>query len=823
MADANLGSNLINALGAGQFDVNTMVNGLMEAERAPATARLDRQQETTQTKLDAFTDVQSAITGFKSLLGEVNDLQKLQSRTYTTTNSSVFTAKSDTSSGKLATSGNYEIEVTSLAKAHSVYSNTFTNIDDAVGTGTMTIQFGTWNGSSNFTQDTTKTAVNVTIDSSNNTLQGLKDAINTAGANNGVKASIVNDGSGYRLVMTSTNTGASNGMNISVADGDGNNTDTSGLSRFIYNTTAKNVTQSTAGTDSRILVDGLAVTNASNSVSGVIEGVTLDLFSTSVGTKHTMTVAQDTETAKTAISNFVGDYNALMTVFDEYTKYDGVNAGALQSESLVRSILTDIKDGVSEALASMPTGFQNLADIGISKDRYGKMQIDSTKLDTALTNNFDSVARMFTRSGAADDALISWTSATDDTKVGSYDINITQAYVAPAAAKAGSYTGLETGKASGTYIGMEDSYLNNTVVIDSNNEWLELKLDGVQNVGTSNGRIYIDRGTYESAEAVAAELQNKINADSAFVAAGKSLTVTVDRTGSNPKFVMTSNSIGVGSSIDITDEDSSMDSELGIDRSSGTEIAGYDSYLLGTVQIDGDNNRFRMTLDNENQQWIYLTQQTYENAESLASHMQTQINAAFSGNATVTVDRTGTFPKMVITSNQTGSTSGVTITSVDNKTEQELGLSTTGGVSASGADAVAEVSVAGTINGQPALVQDKHYLKSLTGDSKGLLVDVLGTTTGARGQVHYTEGFASKLDGILATVLKNEEALDMRMDNLTDKLDEISEEREELDVRIAKMEVRWRSQFNALNTLMSQMKSTGDFLTNTFKAMQGTD
>ena len=702
MADSNLGNNLISAMGMGSFDVTAMVSGLSEAERAPVTARLDTKQETYQAKLDAYNSVQEAMSGFKSLLAEIDDLQKLQGRTLSSSDTSVFTATANTT-GAQASPGSYEVEVTSLAKAHSLYSGAFTNTTDTIGTGSLTFSFGKTvydagtDTYTSFTRDPAQTSFSVNIDSSNNTLLGVRDAINAQ--NKGVNASIVNDGTGYRLVFSSTSTGANHSMEVSVNDtGDSNNTNLSGLSRLAFNSGATNLAQSSAATSASAKVNGLTVTSETNSISNVVDGVTLNLKNTSVGKTNSLSITHDTETVKTAITNFVGDYNALMTVFDEHAKYSGGEAGALQSESLVRSMLNDIKSGVSAAISQLPVGYQTLADVGISNDRYGKMELDTEKLDTALKNNFDSVARLFTKSGSTSDPLSSYVSANQYTKVDTYTVTVNTA-------------GKEATK--GAYTGTADSYLLDTVKIDSKNEYFKLKLDGVQNAGTSSGRIYLEQKTYANAEALATELQTKINADTAFVAAGSSVTVSVDRTETNPKFVFTSNKSGSSSSVEFTQIDQNTDTELGIFATAGT---------TGTDEVK----------------------------------------------------------------------------------------------------AVVNIKGATETTGWDMTASSAYRIESIFGNSRGLSFDTRAAA-GTTFTIDYTEGAASKLDGILERVLKKGEVLEKRIEGLNDSLEEIDEDRTKLDERIAKMEETWRRQFNTLNTLMGQMQSTGSFLENTFKSMNGGD
>ena len=123
-------------------------------------------------------------------------------------------------------------------------------------------------------------ASNKEPDSTNNTLSGVRDAINDGV---GISATIVNDGSAYRVVLSSDETGAENSFQLDVSDsGDSNNTDGSGLSRLAFNSAAgtANVYQTVAAVDAGFTVNGLALSSKSNLVTDSITGVNLTLKKT---------------------------------------------------------------------------------------------------------------------------------------------------------------------------------------------------------------------------------------------------------------------------------------------------------------------------------------------------------------------------------------------------------------------------------------------------------------------------------------------------------------------------------------------------------------
>src|SRR5690606_24227140 len=155
---------------------------------------------------------------------------------------------------------------------------------DFVGEGVLHFNFGSWNRDGNddpqtFSPDAGADSFSITIDSTNNTLNGLKDAINKA--DKGVQASVIFDGSGYRLVVSAPS-GASRELQIHAEEaGDApTNTDGSGLSRFAFNENiaAMADVERQKGADARLVINGLQLTRSTNTITAVVEGLTLDLM-----------------------------------------------------------------------------------------------------------------------------------------------------------------------------------------------------------------------------------------------------------------------------------------------------------------------------------------------------------------------------------------------------------------------------------------------------------------------------------------------------------------------------------------------------------------
>ena len=334
----------------------------------------------------------------------------------------------------------------------------------------------------------------VTIDSSNNTLSGIRDAINAA--NVGVTASIINDGSTspYRLVLTSNATGATNSMKISVS-GDAT------LSSLLSEDPAgvQNLSQTSAAQNANFTVNGIAISKASNNVGDVVPGVTLNLASTSAS-PVTLSVAPNTSAVSTAINGFVTAFNAAVTAIQNQTSYDPTTktAGTLQGDVSLSIIQSQMASMLTTTMGSNPNGFSNLTQIGIGFQKDGTLAVDSTKLNAALSSNYQSVANLFIAAGSATDSLVSYTSASSSTKAGTYGVNISQ---------------LST---QGTAVGSTAAGLT---ITSGSNDTLSLTIDG------TSTSVTIPAGTY-TATALATQLQTLINGSAPISGAGKSVTVS---------------------------------------------------------------------------------------------------------------------------------------------------------------------------------------------------------------------------------------------------------------------------------------------------------
>jgi len=398
-------------IGSG-LDVNGIVTSLMGVEQKPLAA-VAKQKTDYQSQVSAYGSLKSSLSTFQTAVSALSTTSKFNAQTVTSSNTSVLTATANGS----ATLGDYALTVSQLAKSQKLASAGFASTADTVDTGALAITFGSYDAASPyaFTANTAKTALSINIDSSNNTLAGVRDAINAT--NTSVTATIVNNGSANQLVITSKDTGEVNSLQIS------------GISQLAYDKSndIANMTEVQAAKNAMMEVDGITVTKASNTITDVVEGVTLNLLTTSSGASVNLAVASDQEAVKTSVTAFVDAYNKLDTTLRNLTKYDstGKASGVLLGDATARSVMSQIKAVMTKAIATTGS-FTTLGQIGVSFQSTGQLALDSTKLTSAMSSNFNDIASLFATSAKATDAQISYAGSSSKTQAGTYAVTVSQ-------------------------------------------------------------------------------------------------------------------------------------------------------------------------------------------------------------------------------------------------------------------------------------------------------------------------------------------------------------------------------------------------------------
>ena len=392
------------------LDVPSLVAQLMAVERRPID-KLNAQIASYETKISSFGTLSSLTSTFKSATQTLNtSLQKL---TATPSDASLLGASASSS----AVPGAYTVNVSKLAQSQNLVAAGQTSTNTAIGDGTTTtvsFQLGTISGGT-LTNGTysgasfipgAAAAIDITIDGTNNTLAGIRDAINAAAV--GVTATIVNDGSGtpYRLALSSSSTGVSNSFKITTSGGDGSIDSLLG-----YNPEGtQNLTQTQAAQNASLTVNGIAITSATNSLSEAIQGVTLSLKGVTA-TPSTLTVARDTSSINTAATGFVDAYNALASQIKSRSAYgaDGKDGGALAGESTLRILQNQMRD----IFLTPATGgtLTTLGQVGIAFQQDGSLKLDSSKLNNAIAADYDDVVNLFSSPSGFATRLETWSTS----------------------------------------------------------------------------------------------------------------------------------------------------------------------------------------------------------------------------------------------------------------------------------------------------------------------------------------------------------------------------------------------------------------------------
>ena len=555
-------------LGSGVL-TNDLVEQIIGAEREASDKRFDRDEQILDARITAYGEIKSLASTLQSATSALSLPSTAGSTTATSSDDSILT----TEASILAEPGTYSVEVLNTAKAHSVVTDAYSSIDEIMGTGQIQISFGeiTYDGGGGFLSqdvDPTKGGAPIAIDDSNKTLSGIRDAINDADI--GAQASIINDGAGYRLVITSEDTGKSNAMRIMTLD-DSGGVATSGLSSIAYNEVQNGVgtmSETAKGEDALLRANGLTITRESNSIEEVVPGVTLNLLSADVGKSVSIVVAPDTAGIQEKIQDFVSAYNEFKQFSDELTSYnsDTDQAGLLLGDSTIRGIQSQIRSMISQPITGLSgTKYRSLTELGVNTDRTNDflLEFDPAVFSAAMNEERESVISIMAKSGTADDAQIRYVNDSINTQPGSYDIEITQ-LATQAIYQGGSVAGLD---------------FSSPVIIDDSNNNFSINLNG------TNEAITLTTGSYTTGQDLAKQIGFQINSNETYKQFGYNVTVEYDATDNN--FSITSNKYGEDSQISFTSTDSNTANTLGFNITGKGTYEGVDLTTLNSEAFLG--------------------------------------------------------------------------------------------------------------------------------------------------------------------------------------------------------------------------------------------
>ncbi len=669
---ANTGASIISALGSGSgIDSSALIDKLVSISTLPDTNRLNTKQTLLQTQISDFGLLRSAFSKLETAASALGNPDTFNAKS---TSIPTTTLLGITKLDAKAAAGEYSINVDQLAQNQTISTGYLPSQTAPIGKGTLTIRFGNWNSAvDTFTVNSAKTGGTITIDDSNNSLIGLRDTINKS--NLGVKASIVGDGNGssYKLLVTAPS-GGFNEVEITAAETPG----AAGLANFNFNQTARNLTQQQDGKDAQLRVNGMSLTRSSNHITDVVEGLEFDLFNKSSTETVNVGITADKSLAEKAIRDFVASYNTFLADSGKLIGFDKDknDYGSLRQDPMAKNLVQQVRGQLNAAVAGLGGNFTTLAALGIRTELDGTLTIDdstaTTSFRSAIDNNFESVRDLFVPKTSSNNAQINVTKYTDKSTPGSYDVTITNQPTKgklTAGAMVSTFPLDTTGK---TY--------SFTAILD----------------GVTASSITLPTKTYATGADLAADIQSRINSDSAISAAKASVSVVFNST--TQKLEFTSAAFGSNSNFSISAASADM-ADMGISVATGT--AGTD--------------------------------------------------------------------------------------------------------------------VAGTVDGIAAFGYGNVLLPALGSKAEGLNMQVSPGATS--GKITFSRGFAGTFTSLIDNFLQTNGLIKTRETSLSKDVDKVKTDLTSVDRRSQSYRARLQSQFNAMESIVRSLKSTGTFLTGAFKAL----
>ncbi|QFG28697.1 flagellar filament capping protein FliD [Pseudomonas umsongensis] len=379
-----MASSTVSGVGSG-IDTQAIVKALVEAEKAPKQAQIDKQTTSASTTLSGISVIKAALDTYRAALAKLNNASSFNGLSVSSTDEKIAKASIDAT----ATNGSYALSVSQLATSSKVTSAVF------AGGASSIVNSGTEPTTLTISQSGADYNISIPAGA---TLKETREAINDQLKSKGITANVLSGTDGARLVISSDSTGAGTDITLSGAD-----------------ELSKNVT-ATAGQNAKYTLDGVAFDSKSNTVTSALSGVTLSLIAKG---DSTVTVANDTSMLKTSAQSFISAYNAMMAAINTQTKVtattttDGASttAGALTGDATMRGLVSSIRNELMGGTKSAANGLSSLSQLGITTDKTtGLLALDDKTWDKAAKTYGTGMASLFT---GTDGLLSRMTAATD--------------------------------------------------------------------------------------------------------------------------------------------------------------------------------------------------------------------------------------------------------------------------------------------------------------------------------------------------------------------------------------------------------------------------
>ena len=759
----------ISGLSSG-FDWKTMIDQLMAVEAKPVDA-LQNQKTQYENQLSEWRSFNTQLLSLKTAADAISnpDDFNIFSSDMTSDNSNV--APEDllaVSTDSNASIGTYNIVVNNIATAQKITSNSFTSGTNDLGTG--------------FNGDIIINGKSITI-SENDGLDDIRNKINSANA--GVTAGLIRySDTDYRLNLTSNETGAEG---ISLENGSA-----ADLVQLLgWKDSGGVVNEITQGKDASFSIDGIDATSKDNTIDDVLTGVTIKLTNEDPSTTITLNIKRDTSGIQDKIKTFVDAYNTVSSYIKEQQTYDTdkKTGGVLYGDGTLSSVKTDLTTMLVQPVWGVSSDFSIMGLAGINVDKEGQLSIDSEVLGNYLDTNFSDIQRLFSVNGSSDSGSIEYIYSSNDTKAGSYSVNITQAATRNSSTSNTAVTGTlgsdqtmtitEGDKTAAISLtsGMTISDILTAVNTEMNTVYTE-KLVG--DTPVTEGSVAATSATTWAA----IDGANLVDGDTIGFSGTKrdgssvSGSYTVNSTATNTiQGLLTeidsafdnevSASIDDNGRIVITDNEAgSSDLSFALDYSGTTNHADIFGTVLAT-NTDGQEGRDAMgiTASNDGSDHLKLSNNNYGSAYSFT------VDSSLWSGSPVTVSN--------------------------------------------GKD------IAGTINGEVA----KGSGQTLTGDKNaaniaGLVIKYTGTTVGNVGNIKYTVGIGELFDRALYNITDPYDGyVAFKMNSLSDQMSAKDDDIAQINARLDKQKETMTNRFVQMEMALNKIQTQSNWLSSQLSSL----
>jgi len=446
----------LSSLNAGTgLNTTEIIESLVNAERAPKEELINNKREKRTVEISGLGQTKQGFETLKTGLVPATGVTGLSASSSSTAVSLEITDPDK------ASAFSSSVIVDSVATAQTLVFGGHASETADTGTGSLTLSFGSWAVDGSFASNSNRTDVTVQVTSPNNTLVGLRDAINTA--SDDVKASVLKTSDNtYALVIRSRD-GASHAMRITASEDDG----AAGLTNFAY-TAVDNNTQTVAGADASLRLDGTTITRETNSITDLIDGVKLTVNATST-TASTIAASHDTSAATSAMQTIVDNLNNLQSTLATMTRRATGNEedGPLAGDALIRSLQNRLRSYTTTPITGFGANAVYLTDFGVTTARDGSVTLDTAKFKTAYEANPDSFAAITNSRITSSSTLVSPSAVGQTPKPGSYQFDIAADASATldgtAMTVSGSVYSIATGDAAGLNLTISGSGADATI------------------------------------------------------------------------------------------------------------------------------------------------------------------------------------------------------------------------------------------------------------------------------------------------------------------------------------------------------------------------